>query len=218
MIELHQLRIPGYTPRRDYEATQLRKTAEDDLRAADLLPEGTYSETTVHFLRNLINDLCSVLQDEACMDPVAHEEEIHRIVDNYYPWTYEEAIDLVADLRCYERDLEFRDFNSWSDLFQAALVPLILEYVQHLVDTYCNRLQSYYLNMTESFDCPARKSLRVRIAAELNDALPKRALMSADEVAVFILSKTSSAQAEIVLALLKDGRSLEEAINAAQTI
>jgi hypothetical protein len=218
MIELHQLHIPGYTPRREYEATQLRNTAESDLIAAELLPDGTYSQTTIHFLHNLIDDLCEMLQDEACVDPVTHEEEIHRIVDSYYPWSYEEAIALVADLRCYEDDLEFRDFNSWSDLFQAALVPRILNCVQLLVDTYCERLEKNLTRLNEDCESPTRKSLRERIAAELNDALSQRALMNADEVAAFILSETSDTQADVVLALLKDGRNLHEAIKAAQAI
>lgn len=217
MIELSQIQIPNYRPLRTVEVEQLRTNALHQLETSNVVPFTEPKSVARDLLNNLVEDLCEILLDESCNDTQCFEEEVNRMLDAHYPWSNDDLAALVHQLRCYEDDLYVSEVKSWGDVFEVAIVQKMMNIIQSLLDFYCQSLDENFERLNESNLYLQRDQIREAIQAELVDVFPVRARMNADEAATWILSNVVGQKAEIALALLKDGRNLQEAVDVAKT-
>lgn len=217
MIELSQLQIPNYRPLRTVEVENLRANALHQLETSKVVPFTEPKSIARDLLDNLIEDLCELLLDETCNNTQCFKEEVNRMLDAHYPWANDDLAALIQQLRCYDDDLYISEVESWSQVFEVAILQKMMNILQFLIDFYCQALDGDFERLNESNLYLQRDQIREAIQAELDDAFHARARMNADEAAVWILSNVVGQGAEIALVLLLDGRELVEAVEVAKT-
>lgn len=215
MINLNQLCIPGYQPVFKREVNILLRDGIRLLTEACLIPEGDLSHETAMFVRNLLSDLAEILRDTSLDSQDDLEHEIDCIIANLFPWSESDAIHIVTELECYQDDLVMTEVRCWNDVLRVAISQRALTMIEHLVVQFERRLARFVELQRDDINRPQREALFQAISAEVRDPLSERALSLAYEAAAWVETRLTNDAVQIAFALLKDGRTLEEAVETA---
>ncbi len=217
MIQIQQLHIPGYIPLRKQRVENVRRDGLRLLSDTNLITTETLSFEMERFFLQLIEGLCDLLIDDLQSTCHAFEIGFLHLVESCDNAEGISLVEMSILLGVFQdhfasdagESLRRHASNAVEERVTAILDHLILHYDTLLSEDLhrLNEFNSYY----------QRENLRREICNQLDDGLSARPQVNADEAAMWILTNTVGAQADVALALLKDGQNLVDAVAAAKT-